>query len=227
MKILKILLVVFLVVVGCKKKETPKPPEVALLVFPNKSSECTIGNDISSTTREVDFRWRAANNTETYELRVTNINTSTTQTISTPAISAKLPIEKGASFSWVIISKNSKVPETVSSDTWLFYNAGSETTHAPFPAEIKAPLIGISLFKDINNEVTLEWVGADVDNDIDGFEVYFDTVSPPETLLASLGVGATEQKASVVADTVYYWKVICKDKEGNTSDSGIFDFRIY
>jgi hypothetical protein len=227
MKILKILLIVLLVVVGCKKKEAPKPPEAALLVFPNKNSECTVGNDISTKTREVDFEWRSANNTETYELRVTNINTNTTQTISTRAISAKLPLEKGAPFSWVVISKNSKVPQNMASATWLFYNAGSSTTYPPFPAEIVAPEIGASVFKDINNEVILEWSGSDVDNDLEGFEIYVDTVSPPVTLLSSPGAGATEQKASVMANTVYYWKVITKDREGNSSDSGVFDFRVY
>ena len=227
MKILKILLLVVLVVAGCKKKDPPVPPEATLLVFPNKSSECTLGNDINATTREVDFKWQKANNAETYELRVTNINTNTTQTISTPALSAKLPLEKGAPFSWVVISKNSMTADKVSSATWLFYNAGSETTYPPFPAEIVAPSIGASVFKDINNEITLEWIGSDVNNDIDGFEIYFDTVSPPVTLLASPTAGATEQKASVMPNTVYYWKVITKDQEGNSSSSGIFDFRVY
>lgn len=227
MRILKMLLVALFVVTGCKKKDPPKPPEATLLVFPNKNSECTVGNDINATTREVDFKWQKANNTETYELRVTNINTNTTQTISTPALSARLPLEKGAPFSWFVISKNPMVAEQVSSATWLFYNAGSETTYPPFPAEIITPTIGASIFKDINNEVTLEWSGSDVDNDIEGFEIYFDTTSPPVTLLAGPSIGATEQKASVTANTVYYWRVVTEDKEGNTSDSGVFDFRVY
>ncbi|MGI9550931.1 MAG: hypothetical protein ACR2MT_07020 [Aurantibacter sp.] len=227
MKISRILFIVLIVLAACKKKEAPKSPEAALLVFPNKNSECTGGNDISDTTREVDFRWQSANNTETYELRVTNINTNTTQTISTAALSARLPLQKGAPFSWVVISKNAQVPNNVSSATWLFYNAGSQTTYPPFPAEITAPTLGASIFKDINNEVTLEWSGSDVDNDLESFEIYFDTVTPPVTLLASPGAGSTEQKASVTTNTVYYWKVISKDAEGNTSDSGVFDFRVY
>lgn len=227
MKILKMLLVALFVVTGCKKKDPPRPPEAALLVFPNKNSECTVGNDINATTREVDFRWQNANNTETYELRVTNINTNTTQTISTPALSARLPILKGAAFSWVVLSKNSMVPQKISSDTWRFFNAGSEITRPPFPAEIIAPEIGATVFKDINNEFTLEWSGSDVDNDIEGFDLYFDTVSPPITILTSPGAGTTAQKVSVTADTVYYWKVVTKDSNGHSSDSGVFDFRVY
>lgn len=227
MKIFKTLLLVLIVVSGCRKKDPPKPPEATLLVFPNKNSECTIGNDISEKTREVEFKWQSASNTETYELRVTNINTNTTQTISTRAISARLPLEKGAPFSWVVISKNSKVTDKISSAIWLFYNAGSVTTYPPFPAQIVAPEIGASVFKDLNNEVMLEWSASDVDNDLEGFEIYLDTISPPMTLLASPGVGVRVQKASVMADTVYYWKVISNDREGNSSDSGVFDFRVY
>lgn len=227
MKILRVLLIFVLLIAGCKKKATPLPPEATLLVFPNKSSECTVGNDISATTREVDFQWQKANNTETYELRVTNQNTNTTQTISTPAISARLPLEKGSPFSWIVISKNTMVTQQVSSATWLFYNAGSETTYPPFPAEIISPTIGTSVFKDINNEITLQWSGSDVNNDIEGFEIYFDTVSPPVTLLASPGSSTSELKASVASNMVYYWRVVTTDQDGNSSSTGIFDFRVY
>jgi len=227
MRIFKVLLLVLLLVAGCKKKNHPVPPDATLLVFPNKSSECTLGDDISASTREVDFKWQKANNAETYELRVTNINTNTTQTISTPALSARLPLEKGAPFSWVVISKNSMTTNNVSSAIWMFYTAGSETTYPPFPAEIIEPKIGASIIKDINNEVSLQWSGSDVDNDIAGFEIYFDTVSPPVVLLASPSASATEQKASVTPNGVYYWKVVTKDIDGNSSSSGIYDFRVY
>jgi hypothetical protein len=29
----------------------------------------------------------------------------------------------------------------------------------------------------------------------------------------------------VVANTTYYWKVITRDTKGNTSDSGVFEFK--
>lgn len=227
MRIITALLIALFLVVGCKKKDPPIPPEAVLLVFPDKNSDCTIGNDINETTREIDFRWQKANNTETYELRVTNINSNITQTISTPALSARLPLSKGAAYSWVVLSKNSMVPQKVSSDTWYFFHSGFETTHPPFPAEIMSPKIGTSLFKDINNEVTLKWSGSDIDDDITGFDIYLDTVSPPVTVLVSLTGETSEQKASVASQTVYYWKVVTRDGDGHTSDSGIFDFRVY
>ena len=220
-----ILLLFGVLLIGCKKKSSPKPPEIATLVFPNKNSECTTGRSLNQISSEIEFKWMASDHTESYELRVTNLITNTTQTISTAAISAKLPIVKGEPFSWFVRSLNSKVTETAFSETWRFYNAGFQTTYAPFPAEVIAPKNGASVFKDINNEVTLEWNGADVENDIVGYELYFSTTSPPETLIASPIASQNTEKVSVISNTSYYWKVITKDSEGNISDSGIFTFK--
>jgi hypothetical protein len=218
-------LIVAILMLGCKKKEAPKPPESALLTFPNKNSECTTGQEINATSSQVEFTWQASNNTETYELTVTNLNNGNKQDITTPATSAKLPLEKGTPYSWTVISKNSNVLQTASSETRQFYNSGFETTYAPFPALILEPKMGTSVFKNINNDITIEWVSADVDNDILGFDLYFSTENPPETLISSPGANEVSTKVAVTSDTVYYWKIITKDSEGNTSDSGIFEFR--
>jgi hypothetical protein len=221
-----ILLLFGVLLIGCKKKSSPKPPEIVTLVFPNKNSECTTGRSLNLTTSEVEFMWMASDHTESYELRVTNLITNTTQTINTAAISAKLPIANGEPFSWLVRSKNTKVTETALSEIWRFYNAGFQTTYAPFPAEVIEPKNGTSIFKDINNEVTLEWNGADIENDIDGYELYFSTTSPPESLIASPSSDQNSEKVSVTSNATYYWKVITKDSEGNNSDSGIFTFKV-
>ncbi|MCJ7467767.1 MAG: hypothetical protein MUO53_13860 [Maribacter sp.] len=214
------------ILVGCSKKDTPKQPEAALLAFPLENSECTTGQDLNATTSRVEFKWLSANHTETYELRVTNINTGNTQTISTKALSAKLPLTKGVPFSWLVNSKNSQVSQAVPSATWRFYNAGYQTSHPPFPPIIIAPKLAEYVFKDINNEITLDWSGADVDNDIIGYDIYFSTDTPPVTLTASTSAGTTAFKVSVSSNTAYYWRVVVKDGEGNSSDSGIFNFTV-
>ena len=221
-----LLLFVGVLLIGCKKKSDPKPPEAAILVFPNKNSECTTGRDLNETTSEIEFKWMASDHTESYELRVTNLNTNITQTIITANNSAKLPIAKGEPFSWIVRSRNTKVSETTFSDAWNFYNAGFQTTYAPFPAEVITPKNGTSIFKDINNEVALEWSGADIENDIVGYEVYFSTTNPPETIIASLSSDMNSEKVSVTSDTTYYWKILTMDGEGNISDSGVFTFKV-
>jgi hypothetical protein len=213
-------------VIGCGKKDEPKPPGQVQLVFPDKNSECTTGQSLGATTSRVTFRWQEAKNVKTYELRVTNLNAGTTQTISTATTSANLPIEKGVQFAWQVRSRNNQVEESISSEVWNFYNAGSNTSFAPFPADILSPRMSQRVFKDINNEVTLSWSASDLDNDIDDFEVYLSTVNPPTDLIANLGNSILEQKVSVASNTVYYWNVITTDSEGNATSSGVYTFTV-
>lgn len=214
-----------LLILSCKKDDPPKAPEAALLTFPLQNSECTTGVDLNETTSRVEFTWAMANHTSSYELRVTNTASNITQTVSTGTLSAELPLTKGAPYSWTVISRNTDTEQTATSASWQFYNAGAQTTYAPFPAQPLAPLSGATAIKDINNEVELQWSGADIDNDIAGYEVYFGTESPPQDLIASPSVSVTSIKVGVETNTTYYWEVITKDREGNSSNSGTFSFR--
>ncbi|MEB8327941.1 hypothetical protein OO009_01125 [Flavobacteriaceae bacterium KMM 6897] len=219
------LLLMVLVLGGCGGKDAPKAPESSRLVFPLKDSECTTGVSLTNTTSEVEFQWQASDNTETYQIRLTNLLTNVSQNMSTSATAIKLPLDKGAPYSWFITSKNTNVTETATSEIWRFYNSGFQTSYAPFPADIIAPKSGASVLKSANNEVELDWSGADVDNDIIGYEVYFSTNNPPETLVFSPQFNDTDVNVTVVANTVYYWSVKTLDSEGNTSDSGVYQFK--
>lgn len=204
----------------------PPPPEGALLVFPEENSECTTGTDINQTSTQITFRWMASDNTDTYTLSVVNLDTNVPQNISTATTSASLTITKGTPFAWTVTSRNSESDQVASSETWLFYNAGSQTTYAPFPAQLVNPTSGSTVQMDIANEVLLEWSGADVDNDIEFFEVFFSETDPPTTSVGITNSSTMEIPVGVSSGTVYYWKVITTDLEGNTSDSGVFDFKV-
>lgn len=224
MRIIGILLLTFFAF-ACKKSDPPKAPSASQLTYPDNNSECTTGISISTTSSQVEFRWMAADNTDTYTLSVTNENTGFTQTMNTASLKTSVPLDKGTLYSWHIKTKNNKASEVASSDTWAFYNAGFVTNHVPFPAEIIFPKIGDSAFKDLNNEITLEWSGSDLDNDIDSYNLYFSTVKPPTTLLTTTTPATTEHTVTVEENTIYYWKIITKDNEGNSSDTGIFSFK--
>lgn len=221
-----VLLIGLLAVIGCKKKDNPKPPEQVQLLFPERNSECTTGVDQDATTSRVTFRWQKADNTDSYELRVTNLNTNTVQTISTSNTTSSLPLLKGQPYSWLVRSRNDRVENTVSSETWSFYNAGSRTTFAPFPAEILAPNMSERVFMDINNEVTLSWSASDLDNDIENIEVNFSDQNPPTNLEATLSATATSLKVTVESGVTYYWSVITRDLEGNATNSGVYSFTV-
>lgn len=221
------LVVIFGAFFGCGGDDGPPPaPQGAQLVFPERDSECTTGIEINETQSQVTFEWQPANNTDRYTLTVINLMTNSPQAISTTNTSAALSIEKGAPFSWSILSSNDDSDETATSESWLFYNAGSQTTYAPFPAQIIFPRAGGTVQASTDGEVELEWLGADVEDDIVNFEVYFSSTSPPEILLGTSTTENSTISADVISGQIYYWRVITMDAEGNSSDSGIFDFKV-
>ena len=221
----KIIVLLCFVALSCSKS-SPKPPSTPMLVFPFKSSECTTGVSVNGTnTSEVELEWSASSRTDLYEVKITNLSTNLTQTLTTTGTKQKVILDKGLAYSWFVTSKNDEVSETKSSEIWKFYNAGSQTTYPPFAAEIIAPKSGQTVFKDINNDVTLEWLTEDVDNDIANYKVYFSTITRPTTLLATNSVDNTSVSVGVTVNTIYYWKVVTTDREGNASDSGIYEFR--
>lgn len=214
--------------ISCGGDDGPPPaPEGAELVFPDENSECTTGTDVNGTLSQVTFQWKASKNTESYTLSVVNLDTNVPQNISTSATSASLSIAKGTPFAWSVTSRSSRSDQVASSETWLFYNAGSQTTYPPFPAQLVNPVSGATVLKNIANEVVLEWQGADVDNDIASFEVFFSANNPPESAVGTTNASTMEFPVSVESATIYYWKVITTDQEGNTSDSGVFEFKVY
>jgi len=238
MRILGIFILTLLIF-GCKKSSMPEepkvvppvavplPPTAATLAYPNNNSECTTGISINDTTSQVEFRWTAGENTDLYTLNITNLNSGFTQSVNTAALKLSINLEKGTPYTWSVISKNDDTTSTSTSSKWAFYNSGFVTQFVPFPAEIIFPKIGDNTFLDLNDEVTLEWSGADLDKDIESYDIYFSTLSPPETLLSTQPAEITEQKVAAESGIVYYWKVITKDLEGNTSDSGVFSFKAF
>lgn len=214
-----------LILVMACGKDDPKVPEAALLEFPAQNTECTTGVEVTSATSRVEFRWRPSANTDVYEVVITDLISNTTQTAATSSTSQGVTILKGRPFSWRVISRSNEINETATSQTWLFYNAGSQTTYAPFPAQVIAPESGATVRLNGVGETTLMWSGADVDADIDSFEIFLDTANPPATSRGTLGSNEDELVVPLDPDRVYFWHIITTDREGNTSDSGIYTFR--
>lgn len=226
MRIIVLFILGSLLVGGCKK-DTPKAPEVTSLIAPARNSECTPVQSTNGTSSVVRFNWMSSDHTETYELRVTNLETGTVQTKTTSSTVETLSLSKGMPFSWVVVSRNTKTDKAPSSESWSFYNPGTQTSYVPFPAEIIAPKPGSTIFRDINNEITLNWSAADLDDDILKYDVYLSQENPPNEKIVTLNSDISSRNITVEADAVYYWKVVTTDLEGNTSDSGVVDFRCH
>jgi hypothetical protein len=221
---------VLLLVIGCHKDD-PDPvqlignPTEALLIFPYENSECNEGSDITVTTSKVLFEWRTAENTDEYELVLFNLSTTDQSSHVTSENKISIVLQRATPYAWHVISKSNKIDSTAQSDIWKFYNAGDGIeSYAPFPAEIITPLMAENITTSGGN-ITLDWSGSDVDNDILGYDVYFSTTNPPDLLKSDVEESILTD-VQVVAGAIYYWSVTTKDAHGNSSDSGIFQFKI-
>lgn len=199
-------------------------PLAAILVFPDNNTECNEGNVLNETQSSVTFRWNASQNTDTYELNLRNLNNNNIMQINASTNEATATLLRGTPYEWFVVSMANGTEVTASSETWKFYNQGPGIeNYTPFPAEVISPLRG-SIVTSSGGIITLEWTGSDVDNDITEFDILFGTETTPSTLLGTTSDNSID--ATVVSGEIYYWRVITKDSEQNSSDSEIFDFRV-
>ena len=196
------------------------PPAKASLSFPENNKDCNEGTIISDTQSEVTFRWSTPANTDSFTLKINNLDSGTSQSVTSNSAEAKVTIQRAAAFSWSVISKSSSSSKTAESDVWKFYNAGPpEENHVPNPATVVSP----GMDSKVNEgTVSLEWTGSDLDNDIVSYEVYLDNSNPPTTLAGT----STSNKldVAVTKDLTYFWQVISIDAIGNKSTSEVFSF---
>ncbi len=220
-----LLLMLVLGMFACKKNKPVPPPTKAVLSFPNNNEACTIGTIISSTQSSIIFKWNASENTESYELSIKNLESGFSATQTTTQTELEVTLNRNTPYSWYIVSKSSKVSDSAQSDTWKFYNSGSGTvSYAPFLAEILAPASSQNITA-ASGKITLDWNGSDVDGDISSYDVYFGTTTSPALFKSNLTESILND-VSVTSNTTYYWKVITKDSKGNSSDSGVCQFKV-
>lgn len=198
-------------------------PKATTLVFPENNTECNEGAIISDTRSSVEFSWNAATDTDSYEINIKNLATGNSSSKTVTTTSDAITIDRGTPYEWFVVSKANGTTETATSTTWKFYNQGVGTeNYAPFPADVISPARGTTIAT--TTTVSLKWSGEDVDNDIVDYEILFDTNNTPTT---SIGVTTeTTLDATVTSNTVYYWKVITKDSQNNTSTSEVFEFKV-
>ena len=198
-------------------------PSSATLVFPEDDSECNEGDIISDTQSRVRFQWNASQNTDSYQVNLTNLNTNSTALTNSTTNEVEITLLRGVPYEWFVVSRANGTTETASSPVWRFYNAGPGiTNYAPFPAEAVSPGRGATI--NTSGAVTLEWTGSDIDNDIVSYNLYFGTTDPP-ALLES-GIADTAFEVSVASGQTYFWQVETVDSAGNQTLSERFNFRV-
>ena len=115
----------------------------------------TISTDTKSN---VDFSWQASTNTNSYDLQVTNINTSTSiNKTGLTTTNATVELDKGQPYSWKVISKNTATTQTGTSSSWKFYLAGQGIkNYAPFPDGKQSPASDLTNISEKTVDVALD-----------------------------------------------------------------------
>ena len=219
--------ILVLLLVHCQKTELPADPEVANLISPVDKETCLDGVSINDTQSNVNFVWGTATGALSYELEIANLLTQSTQLYSSDTNELSIALSKAEPYSWSVRSIGETGTTPSVSDPWKFYLAGDAVVnYAPFPAELITPRSGANTTPDINNLVILRWTADDVDDDLNRFEVYLDTTDGT-TLNQEIAYQAQETQLEVEVEnnTVYYWKIVAIDLNGNQSSSGVYTFR--
>ena len=193
----------------------PTPPAKSSLSAPANNKTCETGTSVSETHSDVAFTWESSANTESYDLTIENLDTSTIQNVlNLTEPNAMVKLEKATAYSWMVESKNSLTSKTNTSATWKFYLAGPGTSnHVPFPASLLNPEPNASVARNSNGEVDFLWEGADPDtNDQLKYTLYIDKIDGKQTP-SSAWSDLNDQSVSVALDgsTKYYWRVLTSD----------------
>jgi hypothetical protein len=226
-----VLMIVFgLLVAGCGNKKsdnispTPPAPKAATLVFPTQNAICVSGTVISASQSTIQFQWNKGINSDSYVVVTKNLLTGDTLSTNTGSNSADITVSRNTPYSWYVMSKSKQSSSTAKSDTWKFYNSGAGiTTYAPFPADNLSPATGQKIAVPSSGEITLNWQGGAVDNDIVDYDVYFGlTASPP--LYKSHVIANDISNVAINSGATYYWKIVTRDSNNNTSTSDVVQF---
>lgn len=237
MKNMKILFqsIVILLVISCSgsggdDEPNPNPPPVQVdppsattLIFPDNNSECNEGTILSDEESAVLFRWNASDNTDTYQVNLKDLKTSSTRTFTSSTNQLEITILRANPYAWSVTSSANNTSQTAQSAEWKFYNAGLPAENfAPFPADLVSPEMGSSV-NAASGTIELRWIGSDIDDDIQSYEILFGTENPPGTLESTTTSPVLDVQVNI--NEVYYWRVISIDSQGNTSNSEVFQFR--
>ena len=202
---------------------TPAPqvptPGKSSLSAPDNNEVCFEGEAVDTSNSAVTFKWDASSDTDSYDLQITNQETSVTQTESGITLTSKeVTLATDISYGWKVISKSKDTSETSTSEIWQFYLAGDgQENYAPFPATIVNPSSGASVDAS-DGKIILSWGGNDPDeSDTLTYTIYFDDTDglqdPSED---NTGVSETSLEVSVESGKTYYWRVKTSDEKSSS-----------
>ncbi len=201
-------------------------PGISSLSLPENDKACEVG-EVNGDLASVSFSWEAADNTDLYDIVLTNQASGASTTYSDiEGTETTLELERAQAYSWKVVPKNCATSNT-SGETWQFYLAGeAEQNAAPFAATAVSPTPG-STASPTDGKVTIQWEATDPDEDT---LTYTLMVSTSETFeegdATATYADLSEPSQEVeVSEGIYYWKVVTAD-ESISVTSDVFSFRV-
>ena len=206
----------------------PPPPGPVTLTAPANGKVCETGTSVSNSRSNVDFSWEASSNTSTYDLQITNLNTSVVlNKTGLTSTNSTVELDKAQPYIWKVISKNTGSTQTGTSSSWKFYLAGQGIkNYAPFPADLKTPTSGSTVSRSSEGKVTFTWDGSDPDQgDELKYTLYVDKTDGKQSPSGDLtNISSKTADVALDAATLYYWRI--KTTDGNNSSfSNVYSFR--
>lgn len=116
---------------------------------------------------------------------------------------------------WKVVAKNSCGATNEGAAVWSFTTPPCPTPGTPSSPSPAHGATGVSIASDLN------WGNSSYTNT---YDVYFDTVTPPVTKVAS-DITVTYYSLPYLGyNTPYYWKVVAKNACGNSTDGPVWNF---
>lgn len=193
-------------------------PKPVALIFPENRSECNEGVYINEEWSLVNFQWKAAEDTDTYEIRIKNSKNQTWTSVSTDKTETEIQLLRGVQYQWRVISKNSNSTKIATSETWDFYNSGHGiTNYAPFTPTLTYPR-NEQILRSGDNYY-FEWSCSDLDNDPLIYDLFVGRHPDSLNLVKTLSQTQEYIYGYAKRNEWYYWKIQVSDDHGNISIS--------
>lgn len=203
-------------------------PGKVTLVSPQNEETCEPGEVVAEGYSDVTFSWNAAQNTELYEVKITNLNSNEVKrkTVNNTT-TTKVLLHQAEQYSWSVISGNDTTAKETNSDIWKFYlSAPGEVSFAPFPADLIAPDNETVVSRNTGGVIRFSWYGSDPDQESSlTYTLYIDQIDgkqdPPES---QSNLSENFFTLSLEANQTYHWRVKTSDGT-HSSFSQVYSFQ--
>ena len=197
-------------------KESIPEPEQVTLINPENNNTCLFSNS-NANFGDVEFSWTEAKHTDNYDLIIENQLTNLKNSRTINQTFARVTLERGAPYSWYVVSKSESTENIALSETRNFYLEGpSQLTHIPFPAKLISPLNESIINSGVI--VTFQWEGYDLDGDIDNYDLIIENTSNGEEIKYEK-IESQNFEVELQIGNIYSWKITTRDKGNNLSSS--------